>query len=158
MNKALFHLGDENGCGACVINYLGLSKDLVNSLILQASYEKGIDDREMLSIVKLHEKKHKDEQDHKISLSDDKQSKFVYYGLYKTRKNSASPNIIVGNIGFYNDIKKTLGPIKNDSLNYLDNLDSALSSIFKIIQPGYASILNILWERFTIKITNGKIM
>ena len=53
MNEKLESVGDKNGCGACVLKYLGFPQDIVNEMILQSHYEDGLDDLTLLQ--KIHD-------------------------------------------------------------------------------------------------------
>lgn len=48
MNIKLESVGTKNGCGACVLKYLGFPENIVNEMILQSHYQDGLDDLTIL--------------------------------------------------------------------------------------------------------------
>ena len=56
MNEKLESVGDKNGCGACVLKYLGFAENIVNEMIIQSHYEDGLDDLTLLQKINDFEK------------------------------------------------------------------------------------------------------
>ena len=130
MNEKLESVGDKNGCGACVLKYLGFPERIVNEMILQSHYEDGLDDLTLLEKIHNFEK----------SKNPEILSQLLYIGLDKKAK---TLKLFSGN---YDSIKNKLNPIKNDEENYHTNIESVLRYILSTIEKGYAIILNIYWS------------
>ena len=76
MNEKLESVGNKNGCGACVLKYLGFPENIVNEMILQSHYEDGLDDLTLLE--KIH--------DFEKSKNSKILSQLLYLGLDKKLK------------------------------------------------------------------------
>ena len=147
MNKELQHVGLDKSCGACALQYLGLPKNIIDNLVRSAEgYTKkqasGLQDINMRNNIRAYE-----------NTFDDTNSQFInnlckitqiYLHGSDLSSSAFNPNIkkilINDNNQYYSDRELGLKPLSNELIV------KSLDEIYKIIPPGYATIVGVTWR------------
>ena len=147
MNKQLEHIGDDKSCGACVLQYLGLPKNIIDNLVKTAEgYSRkqasGLQDINMRNNIRAYEKSFDDSNSQFI----DNACKITQIYLYGAHLSSSAFNpkiskvLINDNNQYYSDRELGLKPLSNELI------DKALNEVYKIIPPGFATIVGVTWK------------
>jgi len=154
MNKQLEHIGENNSCGACALQYLGLPKNIIDNLVKTAEgYTKkhsyGLQDINMRNNIRMYENTF-NESNSKLIDNSCPRTQIYLYGV-ELSSSSFNPIIkkvlINDNNKYFSEKELGLKPLTNDLI------DKALNIIYNIIPPGYATIIGIIW-----KTTNSYVM
>jgi len=147
INRQLQHVGIGKSCGACALQYLGLPKNIIDDLVktaegysrIQAS---GLQDINMRNNIRAYEKTF----DKSNSQFIDNSCKTTQVYLYGSDLSSSAfaPTIkkvlINDNNQYYTDRELGLKPLTNNLI------EQSLNEIYKIIPPGYATIIGVTWK------------
>ena len=147
MNTALQHVGQEQSCGACALQYLGLPKNIIDNLVRTAEgYSRqqasGLQDINMRNNIRAYENTFNDSNSQLI----DSSCPITQIYLYGADLSSSAFNPIIkkvlidDNNQYYSDTELGLKPLTNSLI------EQALNEIYKIIPPGYATIVGVTWK------------
>lgn len=147
MNIELQHAGDQNSCGACALQYLGLPKNIIDNLIRTAEGRSrmqtfGLQDINMRNNIRAYERLF-DISDSQYIDDDCRSTQIYIYGtdLLSNPFNQTIKKVLVSdNNQYYTDQQLGIKPLTN----YL--IDKALNEIYQIIPPGYATIIGLTWK------------
>ena len=147
MNKELQHTGLDKSCGACALQYLGLPKNIIDNLVRSAEgytrkQASGLQDINMRNNIRAYEKTF----DKTNSQLIDSSCPITQIYLYGNELSSSAFNpkiskvLIDDNNQYYSDRDLGLKPLSNELI------DKALNEIYKIIPPGFATIVGVTWK------------
>ena len=147
MNTALQHVGQEQSCGACALQYLGLPKNIIDNLVRTAEgYSRqqasGLQDINMRNNIRAYENTFNDSNSQLI----DSSCPITQIYLYGADLSSSAFNPIIkkvlidDNNQYYSDTELGLKPLSNELI------DKALNEVYKIIPPGFATIVGVTWK------------
>lgn len=147
MNKELQHAGLDKSCGACALQYLGLPKNIIDNLVKTAEgytrkQASGLQDINMRNNIRAYEKTF-DETNSQFINDSCKITQIYLYGadLSSSAFNPKINKILIDdNNQYYSDRELGLKPLSNKLI------DEALNEIYKIIPPGYATIVGVTWR------------
>lgn len=147
MNRALQHVGQEQSCGACALQYLGLPKNIIDNLVKTAEgytrqQASGLQDINMRNNIRAYENTFNDSNSQLIDTSCPVTQIYLYGN--ELSSNPFSPFIkkvlINDNNQYYSDTELGLKPLTNSLI------EQALNEIYKIIPPGFATIVGVTWK------------
>jgi len=147
MNKELQHVGLDKSCGACALQYLGLPKNIIDNLVRSAEgytrkQASGLQDINMRNNIRAYEKTFDDSNSQLIDTSCPV-TEIYLYGI-QLSSSAFNPKInkvlIDDNNQYYSDTELELKPLTNDLI------EQALNEIYKIIPPGFATIVGVTWR------------
>lgn len=147
MNKELQHTGVDKSCGACALQYLGLPKNIIDNLVRSAEgytrkQASGLQDINMRNNIRAYEKTFDKTNSQFIENS----CKITQIYLYGADLSSSAFNPIIkkvlidDNNQYYSDTELGLKPLTNSLI------EQVLNEIYKIIPPGYATIVGVTWK------------
>ena len=147
MNKELQHVGVDKSCGACALQYLGLPKNIIDNLVRSAEgytrkQASGLQDINMRNNIRAYEKSFDDDNSQFI----DDSCKITQIYLYGNELSSSAFNPIISKVliddnnQYYSDRELGLKPLSNELI------DKALNEVYKIIPPGFATIVGVTWK------------
>lgn len=147
MNRELQHVGVDKSCGACALQYLGLPKNIIDNLVRTAEgYSRqqasGLQDINMRNNIRAYENTFNDSNSQLI----DSSCPITQIYLYGNELSSSAFNpkiskvLIDDNNQYYSDRDLGLKPLSNELI------DKALNEIYKIIPPGFATIVGVTWK------------
>lgn len=147
MNKELQHTGLDKSCGACALQYLGLPKNIIDNLVRTAEgYSRqqasGLQDINMRNNIRAYENTFNDSNSQLI----DSSCPITQIYLYGNELSSSAFNpkiskvLIDDNNQYYSDRDLGLKPLTNTLI------EQALNEIYKIIPPGFATIVGVTWK------------
>ena len=147
MNKQLQHVGEEQSCGACALQYLGLPKNIIDNLVRTAEgytrqQASGLQDINMRNNIRAYENTFNDSNSQLI----DSSCPITQIYLYGNELSSSAFNpkiskvLINDNNQYYSDRELGLKPLSNELI------DKALNEVYKIIPPGFATIVGVTWK------------
>ena len=147
MNKELQHTGLDKSCGACALQYLGLPKNIIDNLVRSAEgytrkQASGLQDINMRNNIRAYEKSFDDDNSQFI----DDSCKITQIYLYGNELSSSAFNPIISKVliddnnQYYSDRELGLKPLSNELI------DKALNEVYKIIPPGFATIVGVTWK------------
>ncbi len=147
MNKELQHAGLDKSCGACALQYLGLPKNIIDNLVRSAEgytrkQSSGLQDINMRNNIRAYEKTF-DETNSQFINDSCKITQIYLYGAHLS-SSAFNPKInkvlIDDNNQYYSDTELGLKPLTNNLI------EQALNEIYKIIPPGFATIVGVTWR------------
>ena len=147
MNRELQHVGEEQSCGACALQYLGLPKNIIDNLVRTAEghtrqQASGLQDINMRNNIRAYENTFNDSNSQLI----DSSCPITQIYLYGNELSSSAFNpkiskvLINDNNQYYSDRELGLKPLTNELI------EQSLNEIYKIIPPGYATIVGVTWK------------
>jgi hypothetical protein len=147
MNRALQHVGQEQSCGACALQYLGLPKNIIDNLVKTAEgytrqQASGLQDINMRNNIRAYEKTF-DKTNSQFIKNSCKITQIYLYGadLSSSTFNPIIKKVLIDdNNQYYSDTELGLKPLTNTLI------EQALNEIYKIIPPGYATIVGVTWK------------
>lgn len=157
MNKQLQHVGFENSCGACGLQYLGLPKNIIDVLVKTAEgYSKsksfGLRDLNLRNNIRAYENTFDKSNSQYINDNCLKTQIYLYGSdLYSSAFNPTLKKILIDDNNHnssYDELE--LKPLSNELI------DKSLNEIYKIIPAGYATVIGFEWKNITqSSITTG---
>lgn len=147
MNKELQHAGLDKSCGACALQYLGLPKNIIDNLVRSAEgytrkQASGLQDINMRNNIRSYEKSFDDSNSQLIDTSCPVTQIYLYGNeLSSSAFNPKISKVLIDDINqYYSDTKLRLKPLTNNLI------EQALNEIYKIIPPGFATIVGVTWK------------
>jgi len=157
MNKQLQHVGFENSCGACALQYLGLPKNIIDVLVKTAEgYSKsksfGLRDLNLRNNIRAYENTFDKSNSQYINDKCLKTQIYLYGSdLYSSAFNPTLKKILIDDNNHdssYDELE--IKPLSNELI------DKSLNEIYKIIPPGYATVIGFEWKNISqSSITTG---
>jgi hypothetical protein len=147
MNRELQHVGLDKSCGACALQYLGLPKNIIDNLVRTAEgytrqQASGLEDINMRNNIRSYENTF-DYTNSQLINNSCPRTQIYLYGA-NLSSNAFNPIInkilIDDNNQYYSDTKLGLKPLTNELI------EQSLNEIYKIIPPGYATIVGVTWR------------
>ena len=147
MNKELQHVGLDKSCGACALQYLGLPKNIIDNLVRTAEgytrqQASGLEDINMRNNIRSYENTF-DYTNSQLINNSCPRTQIYLYGA-NLSSNAFNPIInkilIDDNNQYYSDTELGLKPLTNELI------EQSLNEIYKIIPPGYATIVGVTWR------------
>jgi len=147
MNRELQHVGLDKSCGACALQYLGLPKNIIDNLVITAEgYSRkqasGLEDINMRNNIRSYENTFDDTNSQLINNSCPRTQIYLYgANLLSNPSNPIINKILIDdNNQYYSDTELGLKPLTNELI------EQSLNEIYKIIPPGYATIVGVTWR------------
>ncbi len=147
MNRELQHVGLDKSCGACALQYLGLPRNIIDNLVRTAEghtrqQASGLQDINMRNNIRSYENTF-DYTNSQLINNSCPRTQIYLYGA-NLSSNAFNPIInkilIDDNNQYYNDTELGLKPLTNELI------EQSLNEIYKIIPPGYATIVGVTWR------------
>ena len=147
MNRELQHVGLDKSCGACALQYLGLPKNIIDNLVRTAEGHTrqqafGLEDINMRNNIRSYENTFDDTNSQVINNSCPRTQIYLYgANLSSNAFNPIINKILIDdNNQYYSDTELGLKPLTNELI------EQSLNEIYKIIPPGYATIVGVTWR------------
>ena len=148
MNQQLQHAGLDKSCGACALQYLGLPKNIIDILVRTAEgYTKqqasGLKDINMRNNIRAYENTFDNTNSEFINESCKITQNYLYGADLSSSVFDPTINKVLINDSnqYHSDRELRLKPLTNELI------DKVLNEIYKIIPPGYATIVGLTWKK-----------